>query len=42
MVGAWSNPLDPDEPKRKEAIKKNIDALELADKIGANCCVNMR
>jgi len=40
-VGAWSNPLDPDEPKRKEAIKKNIEALELADEIGANCCVNI-
>ena len=40
-VGAWSNPHDPDESKRKEAIKKNIDALVLADEIGAVCCVNI-
>jgi sugar phosphate isomerase/epimerase len=40
-VGAWSNTLDPDESKRKEAIKKNIDALHLADEIGASCCVNI-
>ncbi len=40
-VGAWSNTLDPDESSRKEAIRKNIDALQLADKIGASCCVNI-
>ena len=40
-VGAWSNTLDPDESNRKTAIKKNIDALHLADEIGALCCVNI-
>lgn len=40
-VGAWNNTLDLDENKRLEAIKKNIDALRLADEIGARCCVNI-
>jgi sugar phosphate isomerase/epimerase len=40
-VGAWNNVMDPDEDKRKENIKKNIDALKLADEIGAGCCVNI-
>lgn len=40
-VGAWSNPLDPDEAIRREAVKKNIEALRLADEIGARCCVNI-
>jgi sugar phosphate isomerase/epimerase len=40
-VGAWSNTLDPEETNRKTAIKKNIDALHLADEIGALCCVNI-
>ena len=40
-VGAWSNTLDPDETARKNAIQKNIEALQLADEIGAICCVNI-
>ena len=40
-VGAWSNMLDPNESARKDAVKKNIDALQLADEIGAACCVNI-
>lgn len=40
-VGAWSNTLDPDETARKEAVIKNIEALRLADEIGATCCVNI-
>jgi sugar phosphate isomerase/epimerase len=40
-VGAWNNTLDPDETVRKENIKKNITALQLADEIGARCCVNI-
>jgi len=40
-VGAWCNTLDPDEIKRKDALRKNIDALQLADEIGACCCVNI-
>jgi sugar phosphate isomerase/epimerase len=40
-VGAWSNCLDPNESARNEAVKKNIAALQLADEIGAACCVNI-
>lgn len=40
-VGAWSNPIDPDDLKSKAAIEKCINALQLADEIGANCCVNI-
>ncbi|MBW6500803.1 MAG: sugar phosphate isomerase/epimerase [Bacteroidales bacterium] len=40
-VGAWSNMMDTDETVRKEAVGKNIDALQLADEIGAICCVNI-
>ncbi len=40
-VGAWSNTLDPDEAARKSAREMNIEALRLADEIGASCCVNI-
>ncbi len=40
-VGAWSNPLSPDEATRQEAMEKCRNALALADEIGANCCVNI-
>ncbi len=40
-VGAWSNPIDPDEKKRNEAIGKCTRSLELAESIGARCCVNI-
>ena len=40
-VGAWSNLLDLNETVRKESIKKNIESLQLADEIGAGCCVNI-
>lgn len=40
-VGAWSNPIDPDETKRKAALEKCIRSLQLADEIGARCCVNI-
>lgn len=40
-VGAWSNPLDPDETKRAEAVEHNRKQLTLADRIGARCCVNV-
>lgn len=40
-VGAWSNMLDPNESARKEAVRKNVEALRLADEIGASCCVNI-
>jgi len=40
-VGAWSNPIDPDQSKSKAALEKCIKSLQLADEIGANCCVNI-
>ena len=40
-VGVWNNMLDPDETARKEAVRKNIDSLQMADEIGALCCVNI-
>ncbi len=40
-VSAWSNPLSPHEKERKEALRKCIDSLHLADEIGAACCVNI-
>ena len=40
-VGAWSNPLSPDNGEREKNIQKNITQLQLADRIGANCCVNI-
>jgi sugar phosphate isomerase/epimerase len=40
-VGAWSNPLSPDEPTRREALQKCQRCLELADRIGARACVNV-
>jgi len=40
-VGAWSNPIDADDTKRREAIAHNEAQLALADRIGARCCVNV-
>jgi len=40
-VGVWNNPLDTDDQARKEAIEYCKACLELADKIGARCCVNV-
>ena len=40
-VGAWSNPLSPDPQTRKEALDKCKRSLELAEWIGARCCVNI-
>jgi sugar phosphate isomerase/epimerase len=40
-VGAWSNPISPDEKTRKAALEKCRRQLALADRIGANCCVNI-
>lgn len=40
-VGAWSNPLSGDETKRQTALAHGRTQLELADRIGANCCVNI-
>ena len=40
-VGAWSNPLSPDEETRAAAVAKCQRALELAERLGARCCVNI-
>ncbi len=40
-VGAWSNPLGPDEAASKAALEHCKRSLDLADRIGARCCVNI-
>jgi len=40
-VGVWNNPISRNEEERKKAIEKCCTQLELADKIGARCCVNI-
>lgn len=40
-VGAWSNPISPDAKTAAEAFEKCTRSLDLADKIGASCCVNI-
>lgn len=40
-VGAWSNPISPNEETRRSAIRYCQEQLELADRIGARCCVNI-
>lgn len=40
-VGAWSNPLSPDDEERKQAVAFCQESLDLADCIGARCCVNI-
>lgn len=40
-VGAWSNPLSPDEAERAAAISHCQKQLALADAVGARCCVNI-
>ncbi|QJD87711.1 sugar phosphate isomerase/epimerase family protein [Cohnella herbarum] len=40
-VGAWSNPISKNEDARRKAINYCINRLELAERIGAQCCVNI-
>jgi hypothetical protein len=40
-VGVWNNVFNPDETARKAAVEKNVLSLQLADEIGACCCVNI-
>lgn len=40
-VGAWSNPISPDPQTRRQAVAHCIRQLELAERIGAACCVNI-
>ena len=39
-VGVWANTISPDEHERKAAIDKCVKGLQLADDMGARCCVN--
>ena len=40
-VGAWSNPISPDAGIRAAAIEHCTRSLDLAERIGARCCVNI-
>lgn len=40
-VGAWYNPLSPNDSKRSENIAAITKCLAAAEEIGANCCVNI-
>jgi sugar phosphate isomerase/epimerase len=40
-VGAWSNPLSPDEEECRNAVRYCQEQLALAEEIGALCCVNI-
>lgn len=40
-VGAWSNPLSPDAETAAKALDHCKRQLELAERIGARCCVNI-
>jgi sugar phosphate isomerase/epimerase len=40
-VGAWSNPLSLDPAERAAALDKCKRHLDLAERIGARCCVNI-
>jgi len=40
-VGAWSNPIDPDPATAAAAIEKCARSLDLAERLGARCCVNI-
>ncbi len=40
-VGAWRNVLDPDPAAAQSNLEYNIRQLELAETVGARCCVNI-
>ncbi len=40
-VGAWSNPISPNPQERRQALALCQARLDLADRIGARCCVNV-
>src|SRR5204863_8251699 len=40
-VGAWSNPMSPDDETRRAALHRCQEQLALAERIGARCCVNI-
>ena len=40
-VGVWNNPLHPDAAEARKAIEHCKVQLDLAERVGANCCVNI-
>ena len=40
-VGTWSNPLSRDAAERQAALRRCQHGLDLADRIGTRCCVNI-
>jgi sugar phosphate isomerase/epimerase len=40
-VGAWSNPLSPNPELARQAMEHCKRQLELAERVGARCCVNI-
>lgn len=40
-VGAWNNLLAPGGQEREANLQANVEALALADEVGALCCVNI-
>ncbi|MCX7800989.1 MAG: sugar phosphate isomerase/epimerase [Fimbriimonadales bacterium] len=40
-VGVWNNPMDPDGQRRERNVQACIACLDLAERIGARCCVNI-
>jgi sugar phosphate isomerase/epimerase len=40
-VGAWRNMLDPDAEKRRENLRYVAERLQLAEAVGARCCVDI-
>jgi sugar phosphate isomerase/epimerase len=40
-VGAWRNILDPDPRKRAENLSYVVERLQLAEAVGARCCVDI-
>ena len=40
-IGVWNNLLDSDPDRKKENFERCVHQLELADYVGANCCVNI-
>jgi len=40
-VGAWSNLVSPERETREAAFRLNVERLQLAEDMGARCCVNV-
>jgi sugar phosphate isomerase/epimerase len=40
-VGAWRNTLDPDPQKRRDNLRYVAERLQLAEEVGARCCVDI-